>query len=76
MHASHIEHNPMSTTTIRIDVETRDELLTRGRMGESYDDVIRRLLTATKAKEGVPPEQLRRTVAISPKPLFTHQNRE
>ncbi len=36
------------TTTIQIEVKIRDQLRARGRMGESYNDVIRRLLTATE----------------------------
>jgi len=38
----------MPTTTIQVDVEVRDQLRARGRMGESYNDVIRRLLSATR----------------------------
>ena len=34
----------MPSTTIRIDTETRDRLRAIGRMGESYDQVVRRLL--------------------------------
>jgi predicted CopG family antitoxin len=41
----------MPSTTIQIDVEVRDQLRSRGRMGESYNDVIRRLLAATKSFE-------------------------
>lgn len=49
----------MSSTTIRIDTETREQLRTFGQMGESYDDVIKHLLeiarlaAQTKAR-GVP----------------------
>lgn len=39
----------MPTTTIQVETEVRDELLRRGRMGESYNDVIRRLLLATRS---------------------------
>ncbi|HYA70654.1 MAG TPA: hypothetical protein VEH28_04710 [Thermoplasmata archaeon] len=38
----------MPSTTIQVDIEVRDQLRSRGRMGESYNDVIRRLLAATK----------------------------
>jgi|GEM_PF-6939996 len=40
----------MPTTTIQIDVEVRDELRSRGRMGESYNDVVRRLLDSTRPR--------------------------
>lgn len=39
----------MTTTTIQIDMEVRDQLRARGRMGESYNDVIRRLLNASRS---------------------------
>ena len=38
----------MPSTTIQVDIEVRDQLRARGRMGESYNDVIRRLLSATR----------------------------
>jgi predicted CopG family antitoxin len=41
----------MPSTTIQVDVEVRDQLRSRGRMGESYNDVIRRLLAATRNLE-------------------------
>lgn len=41
----------MPNTTIQVDVEVRDQLRLRGRMGESYNDVIRRLLNATRQVE-------------------------
>ena len=41
----------MPYTTIQIDVEVRDQLRSRGRMGESYNDVIRRLLAAARPLE-------------------------
>jgi hypothetical protein len=37
------------TTTIQVSVEIRDRLRELGRMGESYDAVIRRLLEAARA---------------------------
>jgi hypothetical protein len=40
----------MPTTTIQIDVEVRDQLRARGRMGETYNEVIRRLLAATRPR--------------------------
>lgn len=46
----------MSTTTIQIDMEVRDQLRARGRMGESYNDVIRRLLSSTRSMRLAPPE--------------------
>ena len=42
----------MPTTTIQLDVEVRDQLRARGRMGESYNDVVRRLLSVTRSMEG------------------------
>jgi hypothetical protein len=41
----------MPSTTIQVDVEVRDQLRLRGRMGESYNDVIRHLLAATRPYE-------------------------
>lgn len=38
-----------NVTTIQISKEARDELKEMGRMGETYDDVIKRLVK--KAKE-------------------------
>jgi negative regulator of replication initiation len=65
----------MPATTIRVDTETRDELQSRGRMGESYDDVIRRLLAATRSRDGGPTEHARKPAASAPKPLFVRQDR-
>jgi hypothetical protein len=48
MYAHYASCTAMPYTTVRIDIETRDELRARGRMGESYDEVIRRLLSATQ----------------------------
>ena len=50
------------TTTIQIDLEVREELRSRGRMGESYNDVIKRLLGATRSAQ---PE---RSMARGPSP--------
>jgi predicted CopG family antitoxin len=38
----------MPTTTIQVDIEVREQLRSLGRMGESYNDVIKRLLVATR----------------------------
>jgi hypothetical protein len=43
----------MATTTIQIDVQIRDQLRARGRMGETYNDVIRRLLAATRSLDSM-----------------------
>ncbi len=43
------------STTIRITRSVRDELLSRGRMGESYSDVIRRLLS--ESQHSAPPSR-------------------
>ena len=39
-------------TTIQIDVATRNQLLMRGHMGETYNDVIQRLLAMTLDHQG------------------------
>lgn len=41
----------MPTTTIQIETEVRDRLKALGRMGESYNDVIRRLLATARPVE-------------------------
>lgn len=46
----------MPRTTITIDTELRDQLRARGRMGESYGDVIARLLAETTLS-GSPPSK-------------------
>ncbi|HTT74044.1 MAG TPA: hypothetical protein VMG99_07900 [Thermoplasmata archaeon] len=46
----------MPTTTIQIDLEVRDRLRAIGRMGESYNDVIRRLLETSRRLGAPPPE--------------------
>jgi predicted CopG family antitoxin len=38
----------MPSTTIQVDLEVREQLRALGRMGESYNDVIKRLLLATR----------------------------
>jgi hypothetical protein len=68
-------HAAMASTTIRIDTETRDELQSRGRMGESYDQVIQRLLAATRSRDGSHPEPTRKPTSPSQRPLFAHQDR-
>jgi hypothetical protein len=65
----------MSTTTIRIDTETRDRLRAKGRMGESYDDVIRGLLEVVEANAARNPEHARRPTPTLSAPLFPHQDR-
>lgn len=55
----------MPTTTIQVEVEVRDQLRARGRMGESYNDVIRRLLLATR-QMALPPGPPSPTAAPSP----------
>ena len=61
---------PMATTTIQVDDEVRDELRARGRMGETYNDVILRLLDATRIKEGGPMDPARGPAVSSPNPLY------
>jgi hypothetical protein len=41
----------MPSTSIRLDSEVRDQLRARGHKGESYNDVILRLLAATRELE-------------------------
>jgi predicted CopG family antitoxin len=65
----------MATTTITIDVEVRDELRARGRMGESYNDVIRRLLGATRSKDSSHGEFPSRSADIPSKGWVPHQDR-
>ena len=55
----------MPTTTIQVEVEVRDQLRARGRMGESYNDVIRRLLSATR-QMALPPGPMLAASAPSP----------
>lgn len=38
-------------TTIQIDAEVRDELKRRGMKGETYDDIIRRLLRKSEKND-------------------------
>jgi hypothetical protein len=74
MHTKYAEHAEMAkTTTIRIELDTRDQLRLRGRMGESYDDVIRRLLTGPISKDGARATALETRAAFTSKPLFNFQ---
>lgn len=41
----------MVKTTIQIDTHTRDLIKERGEMGETYDDVLLRLLQSAKVKK-------------------------
>ena len=43
----------MTTTTITIDVELRDQLRAMGRMGETYSDVLRRLFALAHTRQGL-----------------------
>ena len=63
------------TTTIQIDVEVRDRLRAIGRMGESYDDVIRRLL-ATSRLEAPGSTGVREGAALTTRPWHPLQGRE
>ncbi len=65
----------MTSTTIRIDTETRDELQSLGRMGESYDDVIRRLLSAAHGRDGGSTEPALRMGVLPQRPLFPRPDR-
>jgi len=38
-------------TTVQLSISTKDELLNLGKKGETYDDVIRRLIDSAKIKE-------------------------
>jgi hypothetical protein len=41
---------PNKNTTIQVTVKTRDELKTLGTKGETYDDIIKRLIKAYKGE--------------------------
>jgi predicted CopG family antitoxin len=41
----------MKTTTIQVDTETRDALKSLGKKGETYNDIIRKLIKATQYVE-------------------------
>lgn len=65
----------MAYTTVRIATETRDQLRALGRMGESYDEVIRRLLT-TNQNPGTPrPEARPPAPKETSRLLFANQQR-
>jgi hypothetical protein len=38
----------MKTTTIQVDTETRDALRLLGKKGETYNDIIRKLINRTR----------------------------
>lgn len=42
---------PMTTTTIPLDRETRERLRSLGRKGETYDQVLRRLISVVEYEE-------------------------
>jgi predicted CopG family antitoxin len=63
----------MATTTIQIEDEVRDELRARGRMGETYNEVIRRLLDATRIKEEGLMDHARGPPVSTPNPLYSRQ---
>lgn len=44
LHIYYTENDNMATTTIRIDVETREELKHLGNIGDDYDTVIKKLI--------------------------------
>jgi len=60
----------MRITTIQVTVEVRDLLRRRGQFGESYDDVIRRLLIATRGDELLGIERVSRPTPVSSRKLF------
>jgi hypothetical protein len=66
----------MGSTTVRIDTETRNELRSRGRMGESYDDVIRRLLATTPSEGASRSEARARPTLSASRSWFPKQDRE
>ena len=63
----------MATTTIQVSIEVRDELRTRGHIGETYDDVIRRLLLTTRGRDGTPLDTGRRPLGAPSPSLFPHR---
>jgi predicted CopG family antitoxin len=66
----------MPTTTIQIDIEVREQLRAHGRMGESYNDVIRRLLLAARAPDRVRLEARGGTPALASKPWVPLRDRD
>jgi len=63
----------MAITTIQVSVEVRDELRLRGHLGETYDDVIRRLLLATRGRESPIADHSRRPLNYAPRSPFPRQ---
>ena len=70
------EVGPMASTTIQVSVEVRNELRTRGHVGETYDDVLRRLLSATRPRDAAGFDRYRRTTATSGGTLVRQEVRE
>ena len=65
----------VATTTIQVDIAVRDELRSRGRMGESYNDVIRRLLAVTRSTSSGREVLAERTTAPTTRPWIPQQDR-
>jgi hypothetical protein len=65
-----------ATTTIQLETVVRDELRSRGRMGESYNDVIRRLLALTLAKGTSSGTPVKGSVPVISEPWVPQQDRD
>jgi predicted CopG family antitoxin len=46
-----MEHITVGKTTINVDIELRDALKRMGKMGETYNDVLRRLVEKEQRRE-------------------------
>ena len=66
----------MPNTTIQIDTEVREQLRAFGRMGESYNDVLRRLLVAARASDRVRLEARGGAPALPSKPWVPLRDRD
>jgi predicted CopG family antitoxin len=66
----------MSQTTIRIDHDVRDRLKALGRMGESYNDVLRRVLSTIRAADETQVLFPPKTSTATSRPLFPHGDRK
>jgi len=67
---------PMKSTTIQVTVHTRDELLARGRKGDTYDDIITRLLMASRGENLAASDRGQRLMVSPNPPVFVHRDRE
>jgi hypothetical protein len=59
----------LAYTTIRIEVELRDELKKLGRKGETYDEIIRRLMKEARSANSSDNEDRARIATLLPSDL-------